>query len=186
MKKTSMLVALLAAAAGLALAQCPPGAQCPSGTKCHGMQGQVIEKREIRMQGEPGEMRGQGMGMRGQWWKDAETVKALALSDKQQKDIEDLTVKHHKEMIKLDADLKILRVDMHQLIEDNGSDSDIRAQAKKVSQLKQKMSDAMLDHMLDLRRILTPDQQKKLQEVRKSKGPGQMMKMDFPEPDQDK
>jgi len=183
-KQATMLIALLAVVASLALAQCPAGAQCPPGAQC-GEQGKMIEKREIRMQGGPGMgMRGKGMG---QWWKNPEMVKALALTDKQLGDIEDLTIKHRKEMIKQDADLKIMRMDMQKLIADNAPDGDIRAQSKKVSALKQKMHDAMLEHMLDLRRILTPDQQKKLKELKQTMGHGgMMMKMDCPEPGQDK
>ena len=176
MKKTLILAILLTMAAGLALAQCP---DCAQG---QGMQGKVIEKREMRMQGGPG-MRGKGMEP---WWKNPETVKALALTDKQVSDIDDLTTKHQKDMVKLDADLKIMRIDMRQLIENNAADKDIRDKSKQVSQLKQKMHDAMLEHMLDLRRVLTADQQKKLKELKQPHGRGgMMMNMDDKGPDKD-
>lgn len=157
MKKVFTLMAVTAVAAALALAQCPMGGQGEGP-----MGGQRIEKREVRMI----KGNGPGMGMGGQWWENPEVCKDLALTDKQSNDIDALATQHRKEMIKAGADLKIKQMELHDMIGENAKDAEIRAKAKEVFQLKQKLHDARLDHMLAVRRILSDEQQAKLKAMK--------------------
>jgi len=106
-----------------------------------------------------------GMG-RGQWWENPMVVKELGLSEAQSKQIDDLSLKHRKDIVKLEADIKIAEMDLWNLIGDNGSEADIRKKAKELSQLREKIQEMRIDHMLSLRKILTSEQQKKLKELR--------------------
>ncbi len=159
MKQVFTLTAVAAVAAGLCLAQMP-GHDCHEG-------GPRTEKREIRMI-KGGDGPGMGMGMRGEWWENPEVVKGLGLSDKQAKDIDALAMQHRKEMIKAGADLKIKRMELHGMIGDNAKDAEIKAKAREVSQLKQRLHDARIDHLLSVRKVLTAEQQAKLKEMKGS------------------
>ena len=152
MKKTLTLAAVLLIAAGMALAQCPMG-QGEQG-------GQRIERREIKIMDGDGP-RGAGMG-RGQWWENPEIAKNLGLTAEQTEKIDQMALKHRKEMVKLQADHKIAMMDYRELLEDNASDSDIRKKSGELKALMNKQHDAKTEHMLELRKVLTPDQQKKL------------------------
>ena len=171
MKQVFTLMALLAVAAGLALAQMP-GHDCHEG-------GQRIEKREVRMMG-GGDGPGMGMGMRGQWWENPEVVKELGLTDKQSDDIDALSTKNRKEMIKTGADLKIKQMEMMDLVGDNAKDSEIKAKSKEVFQLREKMHDAKIEHMLAIRKILTEEQQAKLKAMKGKMRAHRNMMMDCP------
>lgn len=180
MKQVLTLIAALAVAAGLALAQCPQMGG-PGGQNDGPMGGQRIEKREVCMiKGGDGPGMGMGMGMRGQWWENPGVVKELGLTDKQSDDIDALSMRHRKDMIKAGADLKIKQMEMMDLIGDNAKDNDIRAKSKEVFQLRQKMHDAKIEQMLAIRKILTEEQQAKLKAMKgKMRGHRGMM-MDCP------
>jgi Spy/CpxP family protein refolding chaperone len=130
------------------------------------MGGQMMERKEVRiMKGEGG--RGMGMG-RGQWWENPETVKELGLTSEQAEKIDQLSLKHRKEMVKLQAELKIVRMDLQNLIEDNASDADIRKKSNEVKLLNDKEHEARTEHMLEVRRVLSAEQQKKLKNLHRN------------------
>ena len=58
-----------------------------------------------------------------------------------------------------------------QALQSNTSTDELRKLHKKNQELKNKMSDARFDQVLAIRQVLTPEQQKKFQELRKGKGP---------------
>ena len=152
MKKTLTLAVVLLMAAGAALAQCPMG-QGEQG-------GQRIERREIKIMDGDGP-RGTGMG-RGQWWENPEMVKNLGLTAEQSEKIDQLSLKHRKEMVKLEAEMKIARMEYQDILEDNASDGDIRKKSGEMKALMNKLHDIKTEHLLELRKVLTADQQKKL------------------------
>lgn len=164
MKRWMLIVLPLVAISVAAWAQChEPGSPGPK-----------VEK-EIRIQRmERGDHdcpmmagRGHGYGMgRGQWWENPLVVKELGLSEAQSKQIDDLALKHRKAVVKLEADIKIAEMDFGNLIEDNGSETEIRKKAKELSQLREKMQELRIDHLLAMRKVLTAEQQKKLKELR--------------------
>jgi Spy/CpxP family protein refolding chaperone len=152
MKKTLTLAAILLIAAGAALAQCPMG-QKGDGRKG----GSMMEKGGMKDCGKSG----MGMG-RGQWWENPEVVKSLGLTAEQAGKIDQMALKHRKEMVKLQADHKIAMMDYRELLEDNASDSEIRKKSGELKALMNKQHDARTDHMLEVRKVLTAEQQKKL------------------------
>jgi len=153
MKKTLTLAVILMIAAGVALAQCPMG------------QGKGDGPKGGAMMGQGGMMGGgdQGMGMgRGQWWENPEIAKNLGLTAEQTEKIDQLALKHRKDMVKLEADMKISRMEYQDLLENNASDSEIRKKSGEMKALMNKLHDAKTEHLLELRKVLTADQQKKL------------------------
>jgi Spy/CpxP family protein refolding chaperone len=178
MKQVFTMMSVLAVAAGLALAQCPQ--MGGAGGQCDGtMGGQKIEKREVRMI-RGGDGPGMGMGMRGQWWENPEVVKELGLTDKQSGDIDNLATKQRKDMIKAGADLKIKQMELMDLIGDNAKDNEIKAKSKEVFQLREKMHDAMIEHLLAVRKLLTEEQQAKLKALKGKMRAHRGMMMDCP------
>ncbi len=164
MKRLFMAILLAGAVASLAMAQCPG----------HQGQGQMSGKNDARGMMDRGGHRGAGMGL-GQWWENPMVVKELGLSDKQAEQIDDLTLKHRKSVVRLEADLKIAEMDFQDLMEGDPSESEIRKKAKDMSQLRERMQDLRIDHMLAVRRVLTPEQQKKLKELKPSRRQHRMM-----------
>lgn len=106
-----------------------------------------------------------GMGQ-GQWWENPAVVKELGLSDKQTEQMDQLSLSHRKNVIKLEADLKIAEIEFRDMMEGDPSEADVRKKAKALSQLREKLQDLRIDHMLAVRKVLTPEQQKKLQDMK--------------------
>jgi len=153
MRKTFILAITLLMAAGLALAQCPTG------------QGKGDGPKGGAIMGQGGMMGGgdQGLGMgRGQWWENPEVAKNLGLTAEQTEKIDQLALKHRKDMVKLEADMKIARMEYQDIMEGNATDSEIRKKSGEMKSLMNKLHDAKTEHLLELRKVLTADQQKKL------------------------
>ncbi len=153
MRKTFILAITLLMAAGLALAQCPMGQGKGDGPKG----GAMMEQGGMKDCGNPG----MGMG-RGQWWENPEIAKNLGLSAEQTEKIDQLSLKHRKEMVKLEAEMKIARMEYQDIMEGNATDSEIRKKSGEMKALMNKLHDAKTEHLLELRKVLTADQQKKL------------------------
>jgi Spy/CpxP family protein refolding chaperone len=137
----------------------------------------MIEKKEVRVRMDRDchdGMGHKGMG-RGQWWENPVAVKELGLSEQQTQKIDDLSLNHRKNAIKLQADLKIAELEMRSLMGGDPSDSDVRKKAKAVSQLREKLHETRIEHMLALRKVLTPEQQKKLKDMKPGMGQRRMM-----------
>ncbi|MHB8155910.1 MAG: Spy/CpxP family protein refolding chaperone [Desulfocucumaceae bacterium] len=153
MKKTLTLAVVLLMAAGVALAQCPMGQGKGDGPKGGAMMGQG----GMKDCGNP------GMG-KGQWWENPEVIKNLGLTAEQSEKIDQMALKHRKEMVKLQADMKIARMEYQDILEGNAADSEIRKKSGEMKSLMNKLHDAKTEHMLEVRKALTPDQQKKLKD----------------------
>lgn len=158
MKKLTLAILLAGAVAGMAAAQ----------HSRHEGKGPMIEKKEVRVRMDRDCHEGMGrMGMgHGQWWENPTAVKELGLTEKQAEQIEGLSLNHRKAVIKLEADLKIAELEMRSLMDGDPSDSDVRKRAKAVSQLREKMHEMGIEHMLAVRKALTPEQQKKLKDLK--------------------
>jgi len=157
MKRIMMAVLVAGAIAAVASAQCPGMGQQPGGP--------MMEKKEIMIKMDREGHPGMGMG-RGQWWENPMAVKEMGLSDDQVKKIDDLSLKHRKETIKAQADLQVAQMELQDLMENQAPDGDIRKKSKEVFQLRERMHDAKIEHMLAIRKLLTPEQQKKLKDLR--------------------
>lgn len=148
MKKTFLLIlpALLLAASAMA--------QCPG----EGQKNVRIEKRI--------EMDGPHMGARGQWWENPAIAKQVGLSDDQVNKIDALATAHRKEMIKLEADLKIARLEMDDLFDKMDNETAVRKKSAEVLKLKERIYNSRLEHRLAVQKQLTAEQKKKLMDVR--------------------
>jgi Spy/CpxP family protein refolding chaperone len=158
-KAILLLVPALMLTSTIVMAQCPGGGLGDRGNM-------MIEKR-IEMGGPDIMMMGQGRGMgRGQWWENDLIVKEIGLTDEQSKRIDALATAHRKEMIKLEADLKIAKMELDDLFENMENESVIRKKAQEVSKLKEKIYTSRIDHRLAMHKVLTAEQQKKMKTLK--------------------
>jgi Spy/CpxP family protein refolding chaperone len=81
--------------------------------------------------------------------RDFDVMKKLKLTDEQKQKLKDLRFDLAKDMAKLRADLKVAKVKVVQ-----------------VNQARSKMLQRSVDHRLELKKILTPEQQEKLRSIR--------------------
>ncbi len=162
MKRVILVVLLAAAVSSMAVAQC----------REHEGQGPMAGRHEMR-----GGMdcHGQKDMGQGQWWENPMVVKELDISEKQAEQIDQLSLSHRKNIIKLKADLEIAELEFRDLMEGDPSEADVRKKAKAISQLREKLQDLRIDHMLAVRKVLTPDQEKKLRGLKKSMRHRRMM-----------
>lgn len=90
----------------------------------------------------------------------------LGLSDKQAASIKDIKSAHEKEMIRLDADIDVLEVELKELHRDYDTSMDILS--KKIREIERKKGDkriAKYKMMRDIRKIMTPEQREKFKEI---------------------
>lgn len=163
MQKIFTILSMLVVCSAVGFAQCPGGA-APGVGDCHpgGMKAQNCDMPGMGGQHHSGMGRGMMECGQGNCCTSPEMAKELGLSEDQVKKIDALALKHRTEMIKMTADLKIAHLEMQDLMGSSASDSDIKSKAKAVSALRQKIEDAQLTHMLDCRKLLTAEQQKKM------------------------
>ncbi|HTC94859.1 MAG TPA: Spy/CpxP family protein refolding chaperone [Terriglobales bacterium] len=124
------------------------------------------------------EMMGPPMGMPmngmppGKWWKNAEIVQQLQLSDEQLQRLEKIFQDHRLRLIDLHASLEKEEAMLEPLTEaDNPDESQVDSQIDKVAMARAELEKANTRMLLDLRKALTPDQWKKLQSMPPHFGP---------------
>ena len=130
---------------------------------------------------------GRGMGMEprlargpmergmGRWWKNPEMVEKLGVTADQQKKMGDIFQQHRLKLIDLNASVEREEVTLEPLMQaDQPDEARIVAQIDKVAQARAELEKANARMLLGIRRILTPDQWKKLQAEtpRLDRGPG--------------
>jgi Spy/CpxP family protein refolding chaperone len=96
---------------------------------------------------------GTGMKARGM---DRDSFPALSKDQIQQMD--QLRFEHQKAMIPLRSDLKLQRVELRNMIENNTSQADLNAKLDQIGQLRTKISKERIDHMLKMKNVLTDEQ----------------------------
>lgn len=115
-------------------------------------------------------------GPPGRWWKNPEMVQRLALNSDQQKKMDDIFQQNRLRLIDLNATLQKEEVTLEpQLSADQPDESKILAQIDKVAQARAELEKANARFLFGIRRVLTPDQWKKLQAEnppRPGRGPG--------------
>ncbi len=163
MQKALAILAMLVTGAAVAVAQCPGGA-APGAGDCHpgGMKARNCDMPGMGGQHHSGTGRGMMGCSRANCCTSPEMAKELGLSEDQVRKIDALVSKHRTAMIKIGADLKIACLEMQDLMGSSAGDSEIKGKAKAVSTLRQKIEEARLTHVLDCRKILTAEQQKKM------------------------
>jgi Spy/CpxP family protein refolding chaperone len=97
-------------------------------------------------------------------------VQKLAINSDQQKRIEEIFQQHRLKLVDLDAALRKEEITLEPLMSaDSPDETKTVAQIDKVAQARAELEKANARFLFAIRRVLTPDQWKKLQEV---SGPG--------------
>ena len=108
---------------------------------------------------------GPGMGMGGKWWKNSELVKKLGLSDSQVQQIENIFQDHRLQLIDLRAALEKQEVTLQPLVDaEHPDEAKVTGQIDQVAQARANLEKSNARMLLAIRRVLTVDQWKKLQE----------------------
>jgi Spy/CpxP family protein refolding chaperone len=103
-------------------------------------------------------------GPPGRWWNNPQMVQKLALNADQQKKMDDIFQQNRLRLIDLNATLQKEEVTLEPLVgADQPDETRILAQIDKVAQARAELEKANARFLLGIRRVLTPDQWKKLQ-----------------------
>lgn len=94
-----------------------------------------------------------------------EMMQALDLSKEQREKIADLRERHERAAIRMRADLQTARLDLRRLMRAERADRvAINRQIDRVAQMRAEMEKARIGMMLDIRGMLTPEQQERMRE----------------------
>ncbi len=100
----------------------------------------------------------------GKWWKDSRIVQAIGLSDQQAQQIEKTFQDHRMQLIDLHANLEKAEAQMEPMMEaDQPNEQQVTSQIDKISQARAALEKSNAQMLFAIRRIVTPDQWKKLQ-----------------------
>jgi Spy/CpxP family protein refolding chaperone len=100
----------------------------------------------------------------GRWWKNPEMVEKLGVTADQQKKMDDIFQQHRLKLIDVTAAVEREEVTLQPMMEaDQPDEARIVAQIDKVAQARAELEKANARMLLGIRRVLTPDQWKKLQ-----------------------
>ena len=114
-------------------------------------------------------------GPPGRWWDNPEMAQKLSLTADQQKKMDEIFQQHRLKLIDLNASLQKEEAILEPLVEsDQPEESKIVAQIDRVAQSRAELEKANARMLLGIRRVLNPDQWKKLQAESRPGG--------FPEP----
>jgi Spy/CpxP family protein refolding chaperone len=106
-----------------------------------------------------------GRGMRGMMQHRNEMIKKLNLTDEQKDKIKDLRTTFQKNMVDLRSDLEKSRIDLKVMrSKDNLNRDDVIAAVDKMNKSRDAISLAVANHLFDIYKVLTPEQQKILKE----------------------
>ena len=85
---------------------------------------------------------------------------------KEQRDqMADLRVEHQKAMIPIRADLRLLQVELREMVRNEAPRSSINAKLDQIGDLKTQLSKMRMEHRLKMRDILTDEQKDYLEEI---------------------
>ncbi len=143
MKKTMIIISMLVIVSSLLLAQ---------NFERQGRMGQMEGR-----QGHHEMMRGDCLEMR------SDIFDELELTDKQQTNIDEIRTENRKQMIKLDSEIKILRIDKNEAMRNNDF-AEAKKINEKISKLRLKKNNARVTEKEAIWNELTKEQQEKLQD----------------------
>jgi Spy/CpxP family protein refolding chaperone len=107
----------------------------------------------------------------GAWWKNSEVVKELQLSDAQVKQIEQTFLDYRLKLIDLRADVERQETKLQPLLEaDQPNEQQVGSQVDAVVAARGKLEKTNTMMMLAIRRVLSVDQWKKLQQIEHRRG----------------
>jgi len=107
----------------------------------------------------------------GTWWRNPDMVQKLGINSDQQKKIEDVFHQQRLRLVDLDATLRKEEITLEPLMSaDSPDETKTLAQIDKVAQARAELEKANARFLFAIRRVLTPDQWKKLQESARPEG----------------
>lgn len=109
----------------------------------------------------------QGRGMHGRWWDDPDTAQQVGLTADQQKKMDDIMQQNRLKLIDLNASLQKQEAIMRPLMEaDQPDEGKILAQIDAIAQARAELEKNNARMLLGIRQVMTPDQWKKLKDLR--------------------
>jgi Spy/CpxP family protein refolding chaperone len=103
-------------------------------------------------------------GGKGRWWSDPQTAEMLGLTGDQVKKMDDIFQQHRLKLIDLNASLEKEEAILEPLVgADQPDDNKVVAQIDRVAQARAELEKANSRMLWSVRRVLTPEQWKKLQ-----------------------
>ena len=103
----------------------------------------------------------------GKWWKDAKVTSQVGISDGQAQQIEQIFMDHRMKLIDWMADLQKQELKLESALSaDNPDEGQVSFQVDQVVAARGKLEKENALMMLNIRRVLSPDQWKKLQSIR--------------------
>jgi len=119
----------------------------------------------------------------GAWWKNSEVVREIGLTEQQRTQIEQTFFDHRLKLIDLKAAVEREETRLQPLMEaDQVNEAQISTQIDKVLSARGALEKANVMMMLSIRKVLTVEQWKKLEEVRHQRDQHFKMRMPAPPP----
>jgi Spy/CpxP family protein refolding chaperone len=107
----------------------------------------------------------------GTWWRNPEMVQKLGINSDQQKKIEDVFQQHRLQLVDLDAAVKREEITLEPLMSaDLPDEARTLGEIDKVAQARAELEKANARFLFAIRRVLTPEQWKKLQDASRPQG----------------
>ncbi|HUB83271.1 MAG TPA: periplasmic heavy metal sensor [Bryobacteraceae bacterium] len=107
----------------------------------------------------------------GTWWRNPEMAQKLGINSDQEKKIEDVFQQHRLTLVDLDAAVRKEEITLEPLMSaDSPDEAKTLAQIDKVAQARAELEKANARFLFAIRRVLTADQWKKLQEISRPDG----------------
>ncbi|OQX53218.1 MAG: hypothetical protein B5M53_07250 [Candidatus Cloacimonas sp. 4484_209] len=103
-----------------------------------------------------------------QLWKDKELIKQIGLSEKQVNTIRDLSISTMKKMVKIQADIKLKKIDLQEIMDsDKPDEGKAEGLIRQIMKLETDMRIAKTKQMIVIKKTLTPEQMDKLEQFKK-------------------
>lgn len=101
----------------------------------------------------------------------------LNLTDAQKDKLKTLHSAHQKEMVKLQAAAKIAQIELGDVLhQDNPKSGDVKAKIDAANAARNKVMEARIMNRLESKKVFTPEQLKKMEELKSQRGPHQGMR----------
>jgi Spy/CpxP family protein refolding chaperone len=106
----------------------------------------------------------------GRWWKDAEIVKTIGLNDGQVQKIETIFQESRMKLVDVHASLQKEEIKLEPLLEaDNPDESAVLGAIDRIAATRANLEKANAQMAFAIRRVLTPEQWKKLRDLRSAR-----------------
>jgi Spy/CpxP family protein refolding chaperone len=133
----------------------------------------MMGRGQMQMRGRGG-MMGMGRmgrgGMMGNMGIMGRLADEIDLSEEQKDEIKDIHTSHRKDMIRMKADRELAQVELQEIMHQDSPDLDaIEDQIRNIANLEAKMKFSQIKTRIDVKSVLTEEQQAKLKELMKNR-----------------